>query len=119
MMFFSIDEFDSPDAPGSGRKMKASTLALLDRCRQLAGIPFVVNSGYRTAWHNRRVRGVNGSAHTKGYAVDLRCMGSSERFKIINSALKVGFNRIGVGQTFIHLDNDPTKPKHSIWTYNK
>jgi hypothetical protein len=29
----------------------------------------------------------------------------------------VGFNRIGVANTFIHVDNDPSLPEDVIWTY--
>jgi len=117
MKYFNINEFDSPDVLGSGRKMKASTLELLNKTRELADTPFVITSGYRTRAHNKRVGGVNSSSHTKGYAVDIRCRNSKDRFKIIDSALKVGFNRIGVSGNFIHLDNDPYKVGNVIWTY--
>lgn len=117
MKYFKISEFDSPDVPGSGRKMKSSTLELLEATREKAGIPFVITSGYRTRLHNQRVGGVHSSSHTKGYAVDIRCKNSKDRFKIIEAALEVGFNRIGVSGNFIHLDNDPYKVKNVIWTY--
>ena len=35
----------------------------------------------------------------------------------MKSLMKVGFNRIGVGNTFIHVDIDPEKPIDVIWTY--
>lgn len=117
MKYFRISEFDSPDIKGSGKRMKQSTLDLLDRCRELAGIPFVITSGYRSRAHNARVGGVYGSSHTKGYAVDIRCRNSKDRFKIINAALQVGFTRIGVSDRFLHLDNDPDKKQNVIWTY--
>lgn len=117
MKYFDINEFDSPDVKGSGKKMKASTLALLEACREEAGIPFVITSGYRTPTHNKRVGGVNGSSHTKGYAVDIRCRNSADRYKIIQAAFIVGFTRIGISGTFIHLDNDPRKVQDRIWTY--
>lgn len=117
LKYFNLSEFDSPDLKNSGRKMKQSTLNLLEKTRELAGIPFVITSGFRTAKHNKRVGGVNGSSHTRGYAVDIRCKNSKDRFKIIQSALKVGFNRVGVSGMFIHLDNDPNKTKNVIWTY--
>ena len=34
-----------------------------------------------------------------------------------DAALKVGFKRIGVGKTFIHLDDDMTLPQNVIWNY--
>lgn len=117
MKHFKISEFDSPDVIGSGSKMKRSTLNLLERCREFANIPFVITSGYRTKSHNKRVGGVQSSSHTKGYAVDISCRNSSDRFKIIDAAIKVGFHRIGVSGNFIHLDNDPQKKDDLIWTY--
>ena len=117
LRYFKIKEFDSPDKKGSGKEMKTSTLKMLDECRHIAKIPFRINSGYRTDTHNKKVGGVNSSSHTKGYAVDISCNDSVSRFKIIDAALKVGFNRIGVSDKFIHLDNDPNKSKNVIWTY--
>ena len=117
MRYFKIEEFDSPDVLGSGEEMKQTTLNLLEKTRELAEIPFIITSGYRTPSHNEKVGGVNSSSHTKGYAVDIKCKSSLDRFKIIKSALEAGFNRIGVSGNFIHLDNDPSKPKNVIWTY--
>ena len=53
--FFKISEFDSPDLPGSGGKMQVSTLLKLVQARKLAGVPFVINSGYRTPEHNAKL----------------------------------------------------------------
>ena len=117
MMYFEFNEFDSPDEIGSGEKMQATTLKMLDETRRLAGFAFVVTSGYRTKHHNDIVGGVKGSSHTKGYAVDIRCRKGNKRFRIIDAALKAGFNRIGVSKNFIHLDNDPDKSENVIWTY--
>jgi len=117
MRYFKLSEFDSPDMVGSGAKMQQSTLKMLDETRHEAGVPFVITSGYRTPYHNAKVGGVNGSSHTKGYAVDISCKTSSDRFKIVSSAIRAGFKRIGVSDNFIHLDNDPTKPYNLICTY--
>jgi uncharacterized protein YcbK (DUF882 family) len=117
MRYFDLSEFDSPDLPGSGEEMKSSTLRMLDQARHIAGIPFVITSGYRTPQHNARVGGVRGSSHKSGYAVDIRVRGSKERFAIIDAAIKAGFTRIGVSQNFIHLDNDPQKPTSVLWLY--
>lgn len=114
---FRLSEFDSPDSPGSGYRMQPSTLLLLQKTRELADTPFVITSGYRTRSHNKRVGGVKGSSHTKGYAVDVRCRKSQDRYKILNAALQAGFNRIGISGQFIHLDNDPNKVQNVIWTY--
>ena len=112
---FKLAEFDSPDAPGSGAKMKPEFLQRLDNARSLAAIPFAINSGYRTEAHNKKVGGVNESSHTQGWAADIHCTDGGNRFTIINALLKSGINRIGVYPTFIHADCDPTKPAQVIW----
>lgn len=117
MKYFELSEFDSPDLPGSGEEMKSSTLRLLEKAREIAGVPFVVTSGYRTIEHNAKVGGVNSSSHTRGYAVDISCRNSTGRYAIVEAAIKVGFTRIGISKNFIHLDNDPDKPQEVIWLY--
>lgn len=119
MRNFTLDEFDSPDVPGSGSLMQDSTLEKLDNARDYAGIPFVVNSGIRTIQHNAKVGGSDGSSHLpeKGYAVDLKCTSSRDRWIIVNALLKAGFTRVGIAKTFIHADDDPNKSPEVIWTY--
>lgn len=115
---FQPAEFDSPDAPGSGRQaMRLEFVLLLDRVRASCGFPFVVTSGYRTAEHNARVGGVAGSAHRNGYAADIRCLEAGTRQAIIQRALEHGIHRIGIGKTFVHLDIDPALPPRVIWLY--
>ena len=117
MKYFNINEFDSPDAIGSGENMNKDFLSRLDQARSLCDIPFKITSGYRTEAHNRKVNGVSGSSHIKGYAADIHCNNSVSRFIIINALIKAGFNRIGVADSFIHVDNDPDKVTGVIWTY--
>lgn len=117
MKHFKQSEFDSPDDPGSGRHMDNGFLNKLDKAREVADIPFVITSGYRTEDHNALVGGVDSSAHTKGHAADIACRDSTSRYNIINSLQVAGFNRIGVAATFIHVDDDPEKAPNVIWTY--
>lgn len=114
---FSIDEFDSPDEAGSGSRMQSRTLQMLDNARTIAGIPFKINSGFRTKERNAYIGGSKYSSHCYGYAVDLHCTDSRSRWIIIDSLQKAGFNRIGIASTFIHVDNDPEKDANVIWTY--
>lgn len=116
MKFFNIKEFDSPDKPGSGSMMKASTLAMLDKARSIAGIPFKIESGYRTVEHNKEVGGVANSAHTRGYAADIVTTPGT-RDKIIKALVQAGFKRIGIGTNFVHADNDPSLPQNTAWGY--
>lgn len=120
LKYFTLDEFDSPDKPGSGAKMMDPVfLQKLDSARDIAGIPFIVESGFRTFSHNNKVGGKADSSHLIGCAADLRANGSRERFLIIQALIRVGFNRIGVNMagTLIHVDDDERKDKNVMWMY--
>lgn len=117
MEHFDISEFDSPDAPGSGKNMQESTLNKLDKARGKAGIAFIVNSGFRTSEHNKKVGGVDSSAHTRGHAADIKVKSGRERYIVVMAAISAGFTRIGIARTFIHLDDDPDLPQSVIWKY--
>ncbi len=117
MLHFELSEFDSPDEKGSGKYMYEKFLSMLDDARGIAGVSFTINSGFRTKSRNAYVGGKINSSHQYGYAADIHCTDSRSRFIIINALIKAGFSRIGVGKTFIHVDNDPDKDANVIWTY--
>jgi zinc D-Ala-D-Ala carboxypeptidase len=118
MRYFNYHEFDSPDAIGSGEQMMDEVFVqMLDKARHLAGIPFKINSGYRTPERNRLVGGKKDSAHLKGLAADIHCVDSRSRGYILGALLEVGFNRIGIAKTFIHVDDDPSKDADVVWLY--
>ena len=120
---FKLEEFDSPDLKGSGKNMDADFMQLLDRARTEAGIPFKINSGYRTESHNAKVGGKpktntsKGSSHMYGLAADIACTDSVTRQKILTALIKVGFTRAGIAQSFVHVDYDNSKP-NAIWLYS-
>ena len=117
LTYFKITEFDSPDEVGSGYRMNKDFIRRLDTARGIAGIPFKINSVYRTAAHNEKVGGRVGSSHKKGLAADIRYYGSRERYLILNALMQVGINRIGIAKTFIHCDVDKNKDEDVIWLY--
>ena len=117
MKYFEYEEFDSPDIQGSGQLMDTKLLNMIDEAREIYGKPIHVTSGYRTEAHNRKVGGVDSSSHLKGLAIDVACVRSDDRFKMLNALLEVGFNRIGIAGTFIHIDIDKNKSQNVIWTY--
>lgn len=116
MKYFKIQEFDSPDLRGSGAFMDNEFLELLDDARGLAGVPFKINSGYRTESHNKKVGGKPTSSHTKGLAADIHCVNDRVRIEIVRALIEVGFTRIGIAKTFIHVDLDHDK-NDAIWIY--
>ena len=115
--YFKSRELESPDSPGSGENMQLELVQRLDELRAACGFPLIVASGYRTEKHNELVGGVDSSSHTSGYAVDLRASSTAKRWTIVHNAIKLGFNRIGCGHNFIHLDCSPDHPANRIWTY--
>jgi uncharacterized protein YcbK (DUF882 family) len=122
MRNFNTNEFDSPDVKGSGAKMDSCFLEMLDNARDIAGIPFKINSGYRTLEHNIAIYKKLGkkpikSSHLKGLAVDIACNESRARFIIVSALKDAGFTRIGISNSFIHVDSDSDKAQNVIWTY--
>lgn len=97
--------------------MNADFLNKLDEAREIANIPFIINSAYRSPEHNAKIGGKPNSSHIKGLAVDISVTNSRQRFIVLNALLNVGFTRIGIADTFIHVDLDSEKSKDVIWTY--
>lgn len=116
LQHFDISEFDSPDLPGSGERMQEGTLIMLDEARDIAKVPFKINSGYRTKEHNCDIGGSETSSHMGGWAIDIHCNNGASRMRIMVGLVMAGFRRIGIAATFIHVDNDPSK-NPSIWLY--
>ena len=79
-------------------------------------MPFVINSAYRSPDHPESIKNPS-SSHIKGLAVDIRTSDSRARYKVLNALMHVGFNRIGIADTFIHVDDDYEKSSNVIWTY--
>ena len=116
MLHFDIQEFDDPTLQNSGINMDATFLQMLDNARGIAGISFVINSGYRSKERNELVGGVSNSSHLVGKAADIKVGSGNQRYIIINALIQAGFRRLGIAKTFIHCDNDDSKP-NSVWTY--
>jgi len=112
---FKPSEFDSRDLPGSGDGMQLQFIERLDRARDRAGVPFAINSGYRTPEHNRKVGGKPNSAHLRGWAADILTPDLKTRYLIINALIHEGLNRIGIYGTFVHVDCDPSLPAGVVW----
>ena len=85
--------------------MNVDFLAKLDEAREFAGIPFIINSAYRSPSHPESIKNPT-SSHIKGLAVDISAKDSRQRFLILDALMMVGFSRIGIAGTFIHVDLD-------------
>ena len=126
LKYFKYSEFDSPDQRGSGKHMSNEFMQMLDDARGLAEIPFVITSGYRTEAYQDDLtrRGYKTakkgtSPHLKGVAADIACSNSRDRWIIINALVLAGFSRIGISDTFIHVDLSTYEGhrQNVIWTY--
>ena len=94
-------------------------LGRLNQAREMAGIPFIITSGYRCQNHNDKVGGKPNSAHTTGQAVDIAFKNSNQCFKILKALYDAGFKRIGINfaKSFIHCDVDCSKPQDVLFKY--
>ena len=112
---FNSYEFDCSCHKGSGVNMQHSFVRKLDLARELSGVKFIIVSGYRSESHNHAVGGVLNSSHVTGYGADIYCTDPEQRYKILFALMHVGFNRIGVYKSHIHVDNDTQKNSFQIW----
>ncbi len=119
LKYFKPHEFDCPcgKCDGGAERMDYDLLLMLDQARAEARVPFVINSAYRCPEHNARVGGVRDSAHTLGAAVDIATLSSRARFAVLHALIMVGAERLGIGDTFIHVDVDDSKPDRVVWGY--
>lgn len=98
-------------------KIEPELIANLQVLRDEAGVPLVINSGYRCESHNRRVGGSPRSQHMHGRAVDIRPIGMSLS-QLCQLAEKIpGFAQGGIGyyphRGFLHVDVRSTPAR---WT---
>lgn len=97
-------------------ELKPEFVDLLDKARGLAGVPFIITSGYRTTAENATVGGVSDSAHETGLAADLLIKDSISGEKINAALHQVGFKRFGYYRDgHLHVDMDYSKPTPCYW----
>ena len=106
---------------GALSDLNPELLRVLSLIEKKVGFPLHVNDGLRPPDSNAALvtlgLAVADSAHLTGLAVDCKALTSSDRYRIVVAALGAGFERIGIGKTFVHLDIDPSKPQGVIWLY--
>jgi len=117
MRHFKLSEFNCPCC--GGNRMHLEFLERLDKTRELAGFPFIINSGCRCPAHNIEIKGSPTSSHMRGWAADVQAETDHQKYKLIFAAQEAGFNRFGVYTAFIHLDCDPGKTGEVIFRGDK
>lgn len=115
---FKPEEFASKDGAESPwpEVVDPALYELLEAIRDEFNAPIVVNSGYRSPAHNKKVGGAPNSYHVKGQAADIRPRRhrDQERFNSELGRLKIIANKKGHGgvgfyPTFVHVDLGPKR----------
>ena len=110
-----------------GAKISPDLMGRLQQMRDAVG-PIRITSGVRCRKHSEsRTRPTSshvpndlGDIEGKvGHAVDIAAVGSGRRFRLLAAAIAADFTRIGIGKSFLHLDNDYKKSQGVIWDYYK
>lgn len=123
---YSVDYFDKEEFEckcGCGLcDPNPELVRKLNVARYFADMAIKINSGTRCKEHNRQEGGSETSSHlisVMGFstAVDIQCRDALERGVLLVALVEAGFRRIGIGDTFLHTDIDPTKNSPRIWRY--
>ena len=112
--YFAESEFQRCVPKCKKSDMDAKFMRRLNTARRFAGLPFVLNSAFRSVEHEKLMNRTGNSFHTKGRAVDIKCLDGNSRAVIVSALIKAGFHGIGISNTFIHVDDRHIK---TIWLY--
>jgi uncharacterized protein YcbK (DUF882 family) len=87
----------------------------LDQLREVCGFPFIITSGFRDPSHPVEAAKEVPGTHSQGIAVDIKVNNGFQRRKLVQEALKMGFNGIGVAKSFVHIDDRDSTAV--LWAY--
>lgn len=100
-------------------EMQPRFMEKLQQFRTRWNKPMMVTSGYRDKTHPIEAKKASPGEHSKGLCADI-AVGPSDRHAFVKLAFELGFTRIGVANTFIHLGvatEADGHPSPRIWTY--
>lgn len=118
--FFQSSEFECHCGRPECTAPKAPTPELLTRLntmRMLLGFPIVIASGNRCRFWNTHEGGTDNSEHLIAEGADLKCLNSVDRWRMVEAATQAGFERLGIGKTFLHVGVSKSLAPKVIWTY--
>lgn len=102
LRYFNREEFS---CQYTGRnKIDDQFLIKLDHLRYVCGFPFIITSGYRDPSHPIEAKKKVAGTHAQGIACDIRVENGQQRYDIVKHATAMGFNGIGVADSFVHVD---------------
>lgn len=114
---FSKEEFDCSHTDQN--KMRIVFMDKIQALRDQCGFPIVVTSGYRHQSHPVEAKKARAGEHSFGLAADVQ-VANHRRWDLINNAMRLGFTRIGVSNSFIHLGLATMNegfPSPRLWGY--
>jgi uncharacterized protein YcbK (DUF882 family) len=117
----SMSNYFSPDIDRmiDFDKIDHIALGMLNTAREIAEVPFIITSSYRTPEHSETVGGSRADAHTETpcTAFDIAASDAHCRMRIIKGLIAAGFGRIGVNveNNHIHVDHSNNLPPEVFW----
>lgn len=114
---FTKAEFDCK-ATGENN-MQHEFMEKLQAIRKDFGKSMTITSGFRSVKHPIEAKKTHSNGeHTQGFCADIACTTGSDRFTLVNLALKHGITRIGIAKNFLHLGiGGKGLPNNVIWEY--
>jgi uncharacterized protein YcbK (DUF882 family) len=114
---FTKEEFDCKVT--GENNMQHEFMEVLQKIRIDFGKSITITSGFRSIKHPIEAKKLHSNGeHTTGNCADILCITGSDRFKLIELALKHGITRIGVAKNFLHLGiGGKGLPCYVIWDY--
>lgn len=129
---FSLEEFIASntgdrlgiDNTPNSYELRASlqrTAQMLERVRDLLGVPIVITSGYRCPMLNKAVGGAQFSAHVEGLAADIIAPRYGTPYEVCKK-LEGYVEDFGIDQliyefTWIHIGLNANEPRHQLLTF--
>jgi zinc D-Ala-D-Ala carboxypeptidase len=117
--YFTKEEFDCQYS--GENEMSDDLLLAVDLLRGKCGFPFVITSGYRSKDHpiEAKKKQEKAGTHAQGIAADIKVTDGTQRYKIVEEAIKMGFTGIGIAGSFVHVDIRDLDGNESpvMWTY--
>lgn len=117
---FSVEELQCPCCKIAN--MNPIFMSGLQKIRTLVGRPFIINSGYRCAEHNKSIGGADSSRHLQGLAVDVSIIkwNSSDLHYLVYELSSYTSNdhdyNTGIGIYNSHIHFDFRMEKEALWT---
>ena len=101
--YFTRDEF-SCRCGNCENMIQDALIDKLDNAREISGVSYKINSGFRCLAHNTSIGGSKTSLHMAGRAADIHVSSSAARYQILKGLFAAGLDRVLIYKTFIHAD---------------